>query len=393
MATTAEQVRSYRGPAILSFGFRPFFLSAAIWAALVMVLWLPVLAGQLVLPTALGPIEWHAHALLYGFVPAAVAGFLLTAVPNWTGRLPVTGKPLLALFLLWLAGRIAVFTSGWIGAPLAAVIDLSFLATLAAVVAREIIAGKSTRNLKVLIVLGVLFLGNVTFHAEILLGLGAEYGIRAGIAAIILLIMLIGGRIIPSFTRNWLVRRSPGRLPVPFSRFDAAVMAFSGAALALWIVLPEADATAVLAVFAGLLNVVRLGRWAGERTTAEQLVLVLHVAYAFIPLGFLLLATSIWAPDVLLPSGALHAWTAGAMGLMIMAVMTRASLGHTGQPLTATRGTTAIYIATFIAALARIVAGFGVAREPMLHLSATAWVVGFAGFAVIYAPLLTRPRG
>jgi len=393
VATTAEQVRSYRGPAILSFGFRPFFLSAAIWAALVMVLWLPVLAGQLVLPTALGPIEWHAHALLYGFVPAAVAGFLLTAVPNWTGRLPVTGKPLLALFLLWLAGRIAVFTSGWIGAPLAAVIDLSFLATLAAVVAREIIAGKSTRNLKVLIVLGVLFLGNVTFHAEILLGLGAEYGIRAGIAAIILLIMLIGGRIIPSFTRNWLVRRSPGRLPVPFSRFDAAVMAFSGAALALWIVLPEADATAVLAVFAGLLNVVRLGRWAGERTTAEQLVLVLHVAYAFIPLGFLLLATSIWAPDVLLPSGALHAWTAGAMGLMIMAVMTRASLGHTGQPLTATRGTTAIYIATFIAALARIVAGFGVAREPMLHLSATAWVVGFAGFAVIYAPLLTRPRG
>ncbi|HEX7072601.1 MAG TPA: NnrS family protein [Hyphomicrobiaceae bacterium] len=393
MATTAEQVRSYRGPAILSFGFRPFFLSAAIWAALVMVLWLPVLAGQLVLPTALGPIEWHAHALLYGFVPAAVAGFLLTAVPNWTGRLPVTGKPLLALFLLWLAGRIAVFTSGWIGAPLAAVIDLSFLATLAAVVAREIIAGKSTRNLKVLIVLGVLFLGNVTFHAEILLGLGAEYGIRAGIAAIILLIMLIGGRIIPSFTRNWLVRRSPGRLPVPFSRFDAAVMAFSGAALALWIVLPEADATAVLAVFAGLLNVVRLGRWAGERTTAEQLVLVLHVAYAFIPLGFLLLATSIWAPEVLLPSGALHAWTAGAMGLMIMAVMTRASLGHTGQPLTATRGITAIYIATFIAALARIVAGFGVAREPMLHLSATAWVVGFAGFAVIYAPLLTRPRG
>jgi len=393
VATTAEQVRSYRGPAILSFGFRPFFLSAAIWAALVMVLWLPVLAGQLVLPTALGPIEWHAHALLYGFVPAAVAGFLLTAVPNWTGRLPVTGKPLLALFLLWLAGRIAVFTSGWIGAPLAAVIDLSFLATLAAVVAREIIAGKSTRNLKVLIVLGVLFLGNVTFHAEILLGLGAEYGIRAGIAAIILLIMLIGGRIIPSFTRNWLVRRSPGRLPVPFSRFDAAVMAFSGAALALWIVLPEADATAVLAVFAGSLNVVRLGRWAGERTTAEQLVLVLHVAYAFIPLGFLLLATSIWAPDVLLPSGALHAWTAGAMGLMIMAVMTRASLGHTGQPLTATRGITAIYIATFIAALARIVAGFGVAREPMLHLSATAWVVGFAGFAVIYAPLLTRPRG
>ncbi len=393
MATTAEQVRSYRGPAILSFGFRPFFLSAAIWAALAMVLWVPVLAGQLVLPTALGPVEWHAHALLYGFVPAAVAGFLLTAVPNWTGRLPVTGKPLLALFLLWLAGRIAIFTSGWIGEPLAAVIDLSFLATLAVVVAREIIAGKSTRNLKVLIVLGVLFIGNLTFHAEILFGLGAEHGIRIGIAAVVLLIMLIGGRIIPSFTRNWLVRRGPGRLPVPFSRFDAAVMAFSGAALALWIALPDTDATAALAVLAGLLNTARLARWAGERTTAEPLVLVLHVAYAFIPVGFLLLAVSIWAPEVLLPSGALHAWTAGAIGLMVMAVMTRASLGHTGQPLTATRGITAIYIATFLAALARIVAGFDVAREPMLHLSATAWVVGFAGFAIIYAPLLTRPRG
>ena len=392
MATTAERVRSYSGPAILSFGFRPFFLSAALWAALAMVLWVPVLAGQLVLPTAFGPVEWHSHELLYGFVPAAIAGFLLTAVPNWTGRLPVTGMPLLTLYLLWVAGRVAVITSDWVGAPLAAIIDLSFLAVLALVVAREIIAGKSTRNLKVLIVLGLLFIGNVAFHAQVVFGMTGGFGVRIGISAVVLLIMLIGGRIIPSFTRNWLVRQGPGRLPVPFSRFDVAVMAFSGAALAFWIVLPEADATAALAVLAGLLNVVRLGRWAGERTAAEPLVIVLHVAYAFIPLGFLLLAASIWAPDVLLPSGALHAWTAGAIGLMIMAVMTRASLGHTGQPLTATWGISAIYIATFVAAAARIVAAFDIAREPMLHLSATAWVLGFAGFAVIYAPLLTKPR-
>ncbi|HEX5600831.1 MAG TPA: NnrS family protein, partial [Hyphomicrobiaceae bacterium] len=223
-------------------------------------------------------------------------------------------------------------------------------------------------------------------------GTAQGFGIRMGIAAIVMLIMLIGGRIVPSFTRNWLVRRRPGRLPVPFGRLDAAIMAASGVALVSWIAMPDHTATALLMLVAGLLNVLRLGRWAGERTTAEPLVLVLHVAYAFVPLGFLLLALSIYAPDILVTSGALHSWTTGAIGLMILAVMTRASLGHTGQPLTATRSITAIYIATFIAAAARIVAAFDVAPEPMLHLSATAWVLGFAGFAVIYAPLLTRPR-
>ena len=392
MATTAEQIRGYSGPAILSYGFRPFFLSAAIWAAIAMAIWLPVLAGDLTLPTAFGPVEWHAHELIYGFVPAAVAGFLLTAVPNWTGRLPVTGMPLLALFLLWVAGRVAVFSSEWIGAPLAAVVDLSFLAALAAVIAREIIAGKNTRNLKVLLAVGLLFIGNLAVHAEIIFGLSQGYGNRIGIAATVLLIMLIGGRIIPSFTRNWLVRQEPGRLPVPFSRFDAVVMLVSAGTFLGWIALPDHRFTALLAVVAGVLNGVRLARWAGERTAAEPLVLVLHVAYAFVPLGFLLLAVSILAPDVLLPSGALHSWTAGAIGLMILAVMTRASLGHTGQPLTATRGITAIYIATLVSALARIIAAFDIAREPLLHLSATAWVLAFAGFAVIYAPLLMRPR-
>lgn len=392
MTTTAQKVRAYSGPAVLSYGFRPFFLAAGIWAALAMAVWLLMLAEVLELPTAFGPIQWHAHELLYGFVPAAIAGFLLTAVPNWTGRLPVTGGPLLGLFLVWAAGRVAVLTSAWIGTPLAAIIDLGFLACLGAVVAREIIAGKDRRNLKVLTIVGLLLVGNAVTHAELMLGTAQGLGFRIGIAAALMLISLIGGRIIPSFTRNWLVRQGPGRLPVPFARFDVAVMLSSGVAFASWIALPDHDVTALLMLLAGVLNTIRLGRWAGERTAAEPLVLVLHVAYAFVPLGFFLLALSILLPDLVIPPGALHAWTAGAIGLMILAVMTRASLGHTGQPLTATRGITAIYVAIFVAAMARIVAAFDIARDPMLHLSATAWVLGFVGFTLIYAPLLTRRR-
>ena len=208
-----------------------------------------------------------------------------------------------------------------------------------------------------------------------------------------MLIVLMGGRIIPSFTRNWLARRGPGRLPAPFDRFDVAAMAVSGVALASWVVLPDTLLTALLAAAGCGLNGARLYRWAGERTAAEPLVLILHVAYAFIPLGFLLLALGILTPELVARTGALHGWTAGAIGLMTLAVMTRASLGHLGRPLTATRPIQLIYVAALIAALARIVAAFGLLREPMLHLSATAWVLAFGGFVVVYAPLLARRSG
>lgn len=390
MTTSAAQIRAFSGPALLSYGFRPFFLFGALWAALAVALWLPMLSGHLVLPSALGPIEWHVHELVYGYVPAIVAGFLLTAVPNWTGRLPVVGTRLTTLFGIWVAGRFAIFFSLWIGAALAAVIDLAFLATMIVVAAREIIAGNNTRNLKVLAGVALLLAGNALFHLEAIAGIGDGHGTRLGIAAAILLIMLIGGRIIPSFTRNWLVRLGPGRLPIPFNRFDVAVMAVSAAALASWVTAPESMATALLALAAAGLNIARLGRWAGERTGAEPLVLVLHIAYAFVPVGFLLLALGIMRPDIVMPTGALHGWTVGAIGLMTLAVMTRASLGHTGRPLTASRPVQLIYLAAVVAALARIAAGFDLLREPMLHLSATAWVAAFGGFVIVYAPLLMR---
>src|SRR5215468_1190985 len=151
----------YAGSALFSYGFRPFFLGAAVWAALAIVLWLPQYFGHLKLPTAFAPLDWHIHEMIYGYVAAAVAGFLLTAIPNWTGRLPVNGYSLAALFGLWVAGRIAIFTSAVIGEDLAAVIDIAFLAVLAAAATREITAGKNWRNLRVLVMLLVLIAGNI----------------------------------------------------------------------------------------------------------------------------------------------------------------------------------------------------------------------------------------
>jgi len=392
MPTSSAQIRAYTGHALFSYGFRPFFLFGALWAAIAVALWLPMLSEHLVIPSRFSPIEWHVHELLFGYVPAIVAGFLLTAVPNWTGRLPVVGPRLLSLFLVWLAGRIVVLFSDWTGAGISAVVDLAFLCALIGVIAREIIASRNTRNLKVLVGAGLLLVGNGLFHLESATGIGDGHGTRLGIGATILLIMLIGGRIIPSFTHNWLARRGPGKLPTQFNRFDGAVMAASGLTLASWVVAPQAVATAWLALIAAGLNTARLARWAAHRTSAERLVLILHVAYAFVPVGFLLLALGILRPDIVLPSGALHAWTTGAIGVMTLAVMTRASLGHTGQPLTATRPIELIYLAAVLAALARIAAAFDILRDPMLHVSATAWVLAFGGFVIVYAPLLLQRR-
>jgi uncharacterized protein involved in response to NO len=383
--------RNYSGPALFSYGFRPFFLAGAAWAALGLLLWLPQLTGAFALPTAMVPLDWHVHEMLFGFVGAVVTGFLLTAIPNWTGRLPVCGPSLALLVALWFAGRIALLTSATIGAVPAAVIDVSFLVAVAAVALREIVAGKNWRNLRVLVILGVLITGNVVFHAEAILFGVADYGRRLGVAAVIALIMLIGGRVVPSFSHNWLVRQNPGRLPKSFSRFDGVSLAGAVLALVAWIAAPHHVATGVLLVAAGVLHLVRLARWAGDRTGAERLVLVLHVAYAFVPLGFLLLGGAILWPTLLPASAGLHAWTAGAAGLMTLAVMTRASLGHTAQPLTASPATQVIYLLALLAALARIAAAF-VGSPVLVDVSGLAWVMAFGGFVVCFGPLLAgRP--
>ena len=390
MPAALQRRRDYVGPALFAYGFRPFFLAAGLWAAFGVLLWLPQYMGVLTLPTHFSALDWHIHEMLYGYVAASVAGFLLTAIPNWTGRLPVSGWPLAGLATLWLAGRAAILLSAEIGGLAAAAIDIGFLVVLAAVAAREIIAGKNWRNLRVLIVLGVLILGNVVFHAEVLLKGAADYGTRIAIAAVILLLSLIGGRIVPSFTNNWLSRNNPGRLPVPFARFDAATLATSACALVAWIAAPMNPVGGALLLIAGILQSVRLARWAGDRTLADRLVLVLHVGYAFLPLGFLLIGLSTMTTAVPASAG-VHAWSAGAIGVMTLAVMTRASLGHTGQPLQAGPATQAIYASVLVAALMRIIAAFDGSLE-LLELAGLAWIAGFTVFVLVYGPLLATRK-
>jgi len=382
--------RAYRGWPLFAAGFRPFFLLGAIQAALAILVWVPVFYGELRLTSAFAPRDWHVHEMLYGYLPAVITGFLFTAIPNWTGRLPLQGTPLATLVAVWIAGRLAVTFSAATGWWLAMLVDGSFLLLVAAAAAREIAAGRNWRNLPVVGLVTLLLAGNVAFHLEAHFRGVAEFGIRIGIAVVVLLISLIGGRIIPSFTRNWLVRENPGRLPVPFNRFDMVVVALGALALAGWIVVPDSRAAGVALGIAGLAHLMRLSRWAGDRTLRERLLTILHVAYFFVPVGFLLNAAASFG---LVPSSAgIHAWMAGAAGIMTLAVMTRASLGHTGNTLTASAGTQAIFAAIIVAALARICAVIHAGQSDLLlHVAATAWVIAFLGFALVYGPLLLRP--
>ena len=385
--TPAPRRRAYQGPAILSYGFRPFFLLGAIYAGLAILVWLPVFHGELVLHSAFAPRDWHVHEMLFGYLPAVMTGFLFTAIPNWTGRLPIQGRPLLSLVLVWIAGRVAVTASAEIGWLAAFLIDTSFLALFAAAATREILAGKNWRNFKVVVLITLLLAGNVAFHIEAHVNGTADVSIRIGIATVVLLISLIGGRIIPSFTRNWLARERPGRLPAPFGRLDVAIVAITAVILLIWIVRQEGALVGTTLAVAGLLHLVRLGRWAGDRTFGERLVLILHVGYAFVPLGFLFGAAS--AFGLLSPSAGLHAWMAGSAEIMTLAVMTRASLGHTGQRLIASLSTQAIYAAALVAVLARICAVIETAHsDALLHVAAAAWSVAFFGFSVTYGPAL-----
>jgi uncharacterized protein involved in response to NO len=390
MAATSR-LRAYEGPDVLSYGFRPFFLLGSLFAGLAVLAWLAMFAGDFALPTAFTPRDWHVHEMLHGFAGAVVAGFLLTAVPGWTGRLPLRGRLLLLLVTAWLAGRLAVAFSADLGWLPAALLDLSFLALLTAAMARQVVAGRNWRNLKVLGVLSALLAGNALFHVEVHLSGTAEYGIRVGIAATLAMVMLIGGRIVPGFTRNWLARAEPGRMPPVFGTFDGVSMALALAALAAWVVASDGGPTGAILIVAGLVQAVRLARWAGHRTWRDPLVLILHVAYAFVPLGFILVGIS--ALGALPASAGIHAWTGGAIGVMALAVMSRASLGHTGRPLRATPAVRVIYALATTSVLARVCAAVHPAwTGSLLPAAGALWAAAFLGFPVVYWRVLTGPR-
>lgn len=386
--------RAHGGPAILSGGFRPFFLAAALWAAIAVPLWLLIFAGQVRTLSALLPSVWHVHEMVFGYGAAVVAGFLLTSIPNWTGRMPLQGGPLAILVLVWAVGRLAVLCSASIGAIAAAVLDLAFPLLFAAVVAREIVAGRNWRNLPMVGALSLLLLGNLLVHLDALgIARTADLGNRLGVATLLMLISFVGGRIVPSFTRNWLTKQRP-EIPSPasFDRIDRIVLALIALTLIVWLFASDTVIAPWAELAGGIAVAVRLARWRGQATLREPLLWVLHLGYGWLALGFLLLAFNGFMP-VMPQTTALHALTVGAIGTMTLAVMTRASLGHTGRPLVAGRGTTAIYILVTIAAVSRLLAPLSVDHYlAILTLAGLAWSSAFGLFVLLYAPPLMRPK-
>lgn len=381
---------SLNGPVLFSYGFRPFFLASAIWAILGIGLWMAFLTCGLPIASAYGATFWHAHEMLFGFGSAILAGFLLTAIPNWTGRLPLSGRPLALLFLAWTAGRVAMLASDWIGTTIAAGIDSAFLVIMLVLCAREVVAGRKWKDLKVIAGLGALGLANIVFHVQVLSAGDPGLAIRLGLAAYVLLVTIVGGRILPSFTRNWLNLSGRTDFPVPYNRFDAGAILLGAAALAGWVVFPEEPLTGVVAAAAALANTVRLIRWRGWTTWPEPIVFVLHAAFGFVPLGFAAIALG----TVGLPQLAvLHLLAIGAVSLMMLAVMTRATRGHTGRKLKSGRTTNISYALLGAVALVRPAAelfpDYGTA---ILIVATVGWIGTFGLFLLEHAPMLCTGR-
>lgn len=391
-ANVDRRARLLALPPVLRGGFRPFFFLGPLWAIVVVGLWIFALAGSITLPTAFDPLAWHRHEMLFGFLGAVIAGFLLTAIPNWTGRLPIAGWRLASLATMWIAARIAILFSASIGGVTAMAIEAAFLFTLAGACAREVMIAKN-RNVPVVGVVILFALAAMTDHLEGLGLLGTDQiGWRTGVALVLMLVTLIGGRIIPSFTANWLIKQGQGRLPGQASTFDHLAMGTTAIALGCWAFQAAPSLTAALLLIAGLLQVGRLARWGGYRTAAEPLVLILHIAYAWLPIGLMLLGLSIVDADVPATAG-IHALSAGAMTSMVLAVMTRATLGHTGRELHADKGTVAIYALVTIGAALRVTAPWlAVDYLASIKLAGALWGGAFLLFLVLYGPKLLGPR-
>ncbi len=393
---SAEHIRAHAGPAIFERPMRPFFLAAGVWGALALPLWLFLFATGGAIPAYVPAREWHIHEMLYGYLPAAMTGFVLTAVPNWTGRLPVSGGGLAALFLLWAAGRCAFFFSALAPAPAAAV-DSAFLVSVAGLIWRETLAGRSRRTLHLGVLVPLLALANVLFHLTRLTDieiLDPLFDERLGLSAAAMMLAFVGGRMTPSFTRNWLMKRGvkdEGRLPAPYGEVDRSALFMAAAVLLMWLFLPEWKLTAFIFFFVAMRNLLRMTRWKGERTCAEPAVNIMHMGYLWLTIWFGLMAFSVGWPEELSRTTAMHALTAGAIPVTTLAVMTRSALTQSGRAPRADAATRAIYALAVAGAAIRIVADISpLGYAATTHVSGACTALAFALFAIRYWRILTR---
>jgi uncharacterized protein involved in response to NO len=378
---------------LFGYGFRPFFLLGSLYAAVSVIVWVPFAHGHFAIATSLPPAFWHGHEMAFGFAAAALAGFLLTAVPGWTGMPAIRGAKLAALVGLWLAARLAAWLPPLVPAWLFALIDLAFLPAVALVIAGPLLARSAKRNGAMLLLLALLTAANAAVHADALgLANSAPVGLGLTVNLFVLAIAIIGGRIVPAFTTSGL--RAQGvivNLP-PHGPCDTAAIAAVATVALAEVVAADTLVLAVAAAIAALVNGARLLRWRGWLAAHLPLVWILHLGYAWLVLGLALKAMS--GAGWVASSVALHALTAGAIGTMTLAVMTRASLGHTGRALVASRATVLAYALVQCGAVMRL-AGPLITVDWSREVSGwggIVWAIGFLVFVVAYAGVLVGPR-
>lgn len=372
--------------------YRLLFAGGAFWAAFVVTVWIGAFSGRWTLPTAMDPLIWHQHEMLFGYLGAVIGGFLSAAIPNWTGRPTMTGWRVAIVIGLWFAARLAIFFSASVPPLIGATFDVGYLLILVFYAAHEILVS-GNRNVPIVVVLLLFAVACVLDHARVM-GANIEpaLGMRMGFALILLMITIIGGRIIPTFTRNWLVRQGQANdLPAMPSGFDKIAIGTTALALAGWLADPVSVIGAGLLILAGGIQAIRLARWAGLKTFRDPLVFVLHLSFAWLPLGLFLLGCARFNSNLPV-SSAVHALAAGAMGAMTLAVMTRATRGHTGRPLRADRVTIAIYVLVHLGALLRVIAPLlPVDYTFVITVAGGFWGTAFLLFLLVYGSMALRP--
>lgn len=383
------------GSTLLAYGFRPFFLLTAAYGALVILGWTGFVLGGWALPLGWSPLKWHSHEMLYGLVPAAIAGFLLTAITNWTDARPLNGGKLLALVLLWVAGRVVMGLAAWLPGWLVAAVDLAFLPALGAYLALVLWQHGNTRNLILVGILALLTLGNLLMHVGFI-AISPDLlqaGEHLGLNVIVLLMAVIAGRIIPAFSANWLKHNGGNPAWVTRSPWtDRLALASIALLILLDLLNAPTEVLGAAALVAGGINGVRLWQWAGWRVAREPLLWILHLAYLWIVLALLLRAGALFDLGI---SSTLwqHALGVGGIGILLLGVMTRVSMGHTGRPLKLVRFGLMIYLAIIASAVIRVLAAARIIDYQVgLTTAALFWVLAFGLFVILYWPILSKPR-
>jgi len=380
---------------VFSYAFRPFFMLMALFAVVSMAVWISVMHGWGPESLPVNTAYWHGHEMLVGFAMAAVAGFTLTAVATWTGRPPVSGLPLLALVVAWFAGRLGMAASGVLPALWVAGLDMLFPLLLLGLMAREVGLAGNKRNYPIVFLMLLLNLFNGLYHAALLgfidMRVDAErMGLYFLIHLLLLMITVIGGRIVPNFTANWLRARGIQNLPRQGGTLDRLVIPFTLLTGVFATLLPTSSMTGVMAMGAALAHSWRLARWCGLATWREPLLFVLHAAYAWLPIGYFLTAANVlgWGMPGM---ASLHALTVGAISFMVLAVSSRVALAHTGRPLQAPRLIVLGYLLLLFAAVVRVLSPYGSAYLTMLDWAAFGWILSFIVFLWVYVPILMAP--